>query len=72
MRIVEHETSIPGNNPTVEYNIIHTTGIGEDVVQWLIKTFGHTNEGRWFIVNRSIYFKYERDYIWFELKWSAG
>jgi hypothetical protein len=61
---MEQETAI-------EYNVIHTTGIGENVVQWLIKTFGHTNEGRWFIVNRSIYFKYERDYLWFELRWAA-
>jgi len=70
MKVLEHEKSIPGLAPTVEFNIVHTTGIGEDVLHWLINTFGHTDEGRWFIINRSIYFKYERDYLWFSLKWA--
>ncbi len=70
MRILKNETSIPKNNPTVEFNIVHTTGINEEVLHWLISTFGHTDEGRWFIINRSIYFKNERDWIWFELKWT--
>ena len=69
MIVMEHEKSIPELNPTVEFNIVHTTGIGPEVVVWLIKSFGHTNEGRWFIINRSIYFKYERDYIWFRLQY---
>lgn len=69
MIVMENEKEIPELNPTVEFNIIHTTGISEEVVSWLIKSFGHTNEGRWFIINRSIYFKYERDYLWFRLQY---
>ena len=69
MIVMENEKSIPELNPSVEFNIIHTTGISEEVVSWLIKSFGHTNEGRWFIINRSIYFKYERDYLWFRLQY---
>lgn len=69
MKILEHDKSVPRNNPTIEFNIVHTTGIGPEVVEWLISTFGNPNEGRWFIINRSIYFKHERDYIWFRLKW---
>ena len=70
MMILEHETSIPEQIPTMEFNIVHTMGISEEVCQWLIKSFGHTDEGRWFIINRAIYFKYERDYIWFSLQYS--
>ena len=69
MIVMENEKSIPKLDPSAEFNIIHTTGIGEEVVSWLIKSFGHTNEGRWFIINRSIYFKYERDYLWFRLQY---
>jgi hypothetical protein len=69
MIVTENEKSIPENNPSVEFNIVHTTGIGTEVVSWLINAFGHTNEGRWFIINRSIYFKYERDYLWFRLQY---
>lgn len=68
--IYKSEKAIPGNDPTVEFNIVHTTGIGPDVLAWLIETFGHTHEGRWFIINRSIYFKFEKDYVWFQLRWS--
>lgn len=73
MKILDHELAIPGNNPSVEFNVVHTTGIGSDVIEWLAETFGHetVNEPiRWFIVGRSIYFRYERDWMWFELKWS--
>jgi len=56
MKILEREKEIPGLNPTVEFNIVHTT-------------FGSSNKGRWFIINRSIYFKYERDYLWFRLQY---
>jgi hypothetical protein len=69
MIVLEHEKEIPGLDPTVEFNILHTTGISEEVHQWLIKTFGSSNKGRWFIINRSIYFKYERDYLWFRLQY---
>ena len=69
IKILDHALAIPGNNPSVEFNVVHTTGIGPEVVEWLIKSFGHTDEGRWFIINRSIYFKYERDYIWFSLQY---
>ena len=69
MMILEHEKEIPELNPTVEFNILHTTGISEEVHRWLIKSFGSSNTGRWFIINRSIYFKYERDYIWFRLQY---
>ena len=60
---------VPENNPSVEFNVVHTTGIGPEVVEWLINTFGHAHKKRWFIVGRAIYFRYERDWMWFELRW---
>jgi hypothetical protein len=68
--VIDRQVAVPENNPPVEFNIVHTTGISEEVLHWLIDTFGHTDKGRWFIVNRSIYFKNERDWMWFELRWS--
>ena len=70
IKTLEHALAIPGNDPSVEFNVVHTTGIGPEVVEWLTKTFGPTREKRWFIVGRAIYFRYERDWIWFELTWS--
>lgn len=67
--IYEVERSRPTLRPDVEFIIVRTTGISEEVLHWLIKSFGHTDEGRWFIIVRSIFFRHEKDYIWFRLKW---
>lgn len=69
--IYEVERSRPEKNPDTEFIIVRTTGIGSDVIQWLIKNFGHTDDGRWFIIHRSIFFRYEKDYVWFCLRWGS-
>ena len=69
--IYEVERSRPEMNPNTEFIIVRTTGIGPEVLEWLNKNFGPDNvEGsRWFIVVRSIFFRYEKDYVWFCLRW---
>ena len=69
IKTLDYELTKPGNNPSVEFNVVHTTGIGPEVVEWLINTFGHPHKKRWFIVGRAIYFRYEQDWMWFELRW---
>lgn len=69
MERLYNEKVKPGMQPEVEFNIVHTTGISEEVFQWLVTHLGPSLKGRWFIINRSIYFKHERDYIWFSLAW---
>jgi hypothetical protein len=70
VKIIGKDKSIPGLKPEIEFNIVHTWGVSDEVFLWLTKTFEPSDKGRWFIINRSIYFKYERDYIWFSLHYS--
>ena len=73
--IYEVERSRPKKKPDTEFIIVRTTGIGPEVVDWLNKNFGPSEpsdiNARWFIVVRSIFFRHEKDYVWFQLRWGS-
>jgi hypothetical protein len=64
------EKMVPGHKPDVEWKVIETNGIGSDVVDWLEENWGPA-WGRWFIINRIIYIREDKDYTWFMLKWMS-
>lgn len=72
--IYEVERTRPEINPDAEFIIVRTTGIGLEVLTWLEKTFGPSTDdkhSRWFLIHRSIFFRHEKDYVWFQLRWSS-
>jgi hypothetical protein len=48
------------------YDVIEVEQITTELIEFLNKTFGPPGP-RWWISNYKIYFRDERDYIWFEL-----
>jgi hypothetical protein len=69
--IYEVEKTRPKNNPDTEFIIVRTTGISREAYAWLQDNFGleHCEHPRWFLIARSLFFRYEEDYIWFMLRW---
>ena len=50
-----------------EYHVVELGSMPSNLREWLAENFGPYGE-RWFINHNKIYFRNERDYIWFELK----
>lgn len=72
--IYEVGRSRPELDSKTEFTIVRTTGIGPEVLEWLEKTFGASTtekDARWFIINRNIFFRHEKDYVWFQLRWGS-
>lgn len=70
--IYEVERTRPSLNPETEFIIVRTTDINIEMYQWLEKTFGpeQAEKGaRWFLINKSIFFRHEKDFLWFSLRW---
>lgn len=68
MFVNEIERVVPGNKPETEWIVLHTNGMSPEVPAWLEENFG-AEWGRWFILNRTIYIREEKDYNWFCLRW---
>lgn len=54
-----------------EYSVIEIDGDPRGMANaynWCIDTFGPPGN-RWFRLNRKLYFKHEKDYFWFEMRW---
>jgi hypothetical protein len=49
-----------------EYHVVEVTGVPADIYNWLTDTFGQAGP-RWFYRNNKIYFRDEKDWMWFEL-----
>ena len=49
-----------------EYNCIEVDHVSASTLVWLVETFGPAGK-RWFHYNNKIYFRNEKDYMWFEL-----
>ena len=58
-----------GNDLMLEhtYDVVEVDQITTELITMLNETFGPPGP-RWWISNYKIYFRDERDYIWFELK----
>jgi hypothetical protein len=52
----------------LEYECVQVDKLPSYVLQWLHETYGPSGD-RWFYVNNSIFFKNNKDCIWFELRW---
>jgi hypothetical protein len=49
-----------------EYTVVEVTGVPADIYNWLTDKFGPAGT-RWFYHGHKIYFRDERDWMWFEL-----
>jgi hypothetical protein len=56
------------NNLILEhtYHCVHVDRIPTPVLVWLVETFGPAGK-RWWHSNNKIYFRDEKDWMWFEL-----
>ena len=70
MNMIKTSKIIPENRPDVEWKVIHTNGMSPEVPDWLKETFGE-EWNRWFIINRDIYIREDKDYNWFILRWMS-
>ena len=52
----------------IEYHGVRVKSNSKEVLQWCIDQFGMCNT-RWFLKNNYIYFKHEKDFTWYLLKW---
>ena len=50
------------------YDVVEVDKVTPDLFEWLNKSFGPPGP-RWWFSNYKIYFRDERDWIWFELRW---
>ncbi len=50
------------------YDVVELESITLDLIEWLNKSFGPPG-ARWWISNYKVYFRDERDYVWFEMRW---
>jgi len=50
-----------------DYHVVEVNDVGI-VYEWLVETFGPAGK-RWFTTSTKIYFKDEKDWMWFELRW---
>ena len=54
-----------------EYSVLEVGGNKQgiaDAYNWCLETFGPPGN-RWFFKNSQFYFKNNKDYMWFELRW---
>jgi hypothetical protein len=49
-----------------EYHVVEVNDVSI-IYKWLIETFGPAGK-RWFSSNTKIYFRDEKDWMWFELR----
>jgi hypothetical protein len=52
----------------LEYEYIVLDKMPDHVLQWLVTTYGPSGK-RWFYLNHCVFFKNNKDLIWFELRW---
>ena len=50
-----------------EYHCVEVDQVTTGVIVWMVETFGPAGS-RWWHMNNKIYFRDERDWIWFELR----
>jgi hypothetical protein len=50
------------------YDVVELENITLELIEFLNKTFGPPSP-RWWISNYRVYFRDQKDYIWFELRW---
>ena len=54
-----------------DYSVLEVEGNDRgihDAYNWCLETFGPPGN-RWFFKNYKFYFKNQKDYVWFELRW---
>ena len=51
----------------IEYHVVEVND-RTLIHDWLVETFGRQGD-RWFYNSNKIYFKDEKDWMWFELRW---
>lgn len=49
-----------------EYHVVEVFDVAP-IYSWLVETFGPPGK-RWFISNHKIYFRDEKDWMWFEIR----
>ena len=49
-----------------EYHVVEVNSTAP-IYTWLVETFGPAGQ-RWFSTNNKIYFRDEKDWMWFELR----
>lgn len=49
-----------------EYHVVEVGFVPTSVIVWMTETFGPSGS-RWFYRNSKIYFRDEKDWMWFEL-----
>jgi hypothetical protein len=52
---------------THEYHCVEVNTVPTNILVWLVETFGPAGD-RWWHVNNKIYFREEKDWMWFELR----
>lgn len=62
-------------NSVQAYYAVNVNEVNDDMMEWCYNTFGvegPTKKGftRWFKVNKTFYFRNEKDSTWFILQWS--
>jgi hypothetical protein len=54
-----------------DYSVLEVGGNSQGIANaynWCLETFGSPGN-RWFYRNNQFYFKNQKDYVWFELRW---
>jgi hypothetical protein len=51
----------------LDYHCVHVDSVPTSLLVWMIETFGPAGT-RWWHYNNRIYFRDERDWMWFELR----
>jgi hypothetical protein len=52
---------------THEYHCVHVDTVPTYILAWMVETFGPAGT-RWWHNNNKIYFRDEKDWMWFELR----
>jgi hypothetical protein len=52
---------------THTYHCVHVDQVSTNILVWLVETFGPAGT-RWWHSNNKIYFRDEKDWMWFELR----
>ena len=50
-----------------EYHCVHVDTVSTSLLVWMVETFGPAGK-RWWHYNNKIYFRDEKDWMWFELR----
>jgi hypothetical protein len=50
------------------YDVVELESITLELIDWLNTSFGPPGP-RWWISNYKVYFRDEKDYVWFEMRW---